>query len=55
MTCCDGVMDIGNNGMGVCDGVVGICNSNLGVCNIVMDVGNDYVCVYRKFSLEVNG
>jgi len=32
-----------------------IRNDVVRICDIVANVGNGYVCVYRKFGLEVRG
>ena len=41
-------MDIGNDGLGIFDALVNAGNDGMGV-------GNDYICIYRKFSLKAVG
>jgi len=44
-----------NNGMGIYNTLLNVRNDSLGVCNIAMNVRNYHICVYHKFSLEVDG
>ena len=47
-------MDIPNDGVSVFGDGVSIFGEGMGVYNTLVDVGNDHICIYRKFGLEVN-
>ena len=40
-------MDVRNDG-------VSVFGDGMGVYDTLVDVGNDYICIYRKFGLEVD-
>ena len=47
-------MDIRNDGVSVFGDGVSIFGDGMGVYNTLVDVGNDYICIYRKLCLEVD-
>lgn len=36
-----GLVDVGDNGMGVCNTVLNIGNNCVGICNVMLDIRND--------------
>ena len=49
-----GTLDVRNDCMSVFGDGVSVFGNGMSVYNTLVDVGNDHICIYRKFGLEVN-